>query len=386
MTIRPLLDTRYKSKDGTYPVVVRISHGKKQRDLPTGGKVQEKHWKIDQVIKHEDATFINNRIDELVFLAKQYRADCLRTGRQIRIEQIGTRNDSVSLNDLLKSRGELYREKQQHRFAAKYERIKTEIDQCFKGVVYLDEINQEWVEKYDTFLISQGNHNNTRHAKIAKLSRLFTRAVDDGKVSGPNPFKQYHIALKPTKKEKLQQQEIKQLEAADIPKGAINDARNLFLFAYYCKGARFENCVIFRRDQISRGRLEFKTNKGNKFLSVKMHSRLKAIIDQYQKTEFLFPYVREIPTDKKAYIKMIDSLNVIVNRNLKIAAGFAGIKTKVSFHISRHSFAFHLKQVTNSMHVIQESLGHSKSSTTERYVKELDDTQLDGEVGKLYGD
>jgi integrase len=129
----------------------------------------------------------------------------------------------------------------------------------------------------------------------------------------------------------------------------------------------------------------FKTNKGNKHISVKIHSRLQAIIDAYE-GDFLFPFVKAMPGCKKEYKKMIDSLNVVVNRNLKIVADLAGITKVLTFHIARHTFAFHLKKKTDSIHVISDSLGHSRSQTTEIYLQSLDDEYLDKELDKLYGE
>jgi site-specific recombinase XerD len=83
---------------------------------------------------------------------------------------------------------------------------------------------------------------------------------------------------------------------------------------------------------------------------------------------------------------MIDSLNVIVNRNLKIVAAVAGITKGLTFHTARHTFATHLQGVTENIHVIRDSLGHSKSQTTEIYLKSLSDERLDKDMDKLYGE
>jgi integrase len=100
----------------------------------------------------------------------------------------------------------------------------------------------------------------------------------------------------------------------------------------------------------------------------------------------LFPYVKELPEDAKEYLKLIDSRNVIINRNLKIVAGLAGVSAELSFHIARHTFAFHMKKKSDNIHVIKEALGHSKSSTTEQYLQSLDDEFIDREIDKLYGE
>jgi integrase len=407
-TVKPLLDTRYRSKDNTFPVIVRVRNCAQVRDLLTGWKIDQRYWKETEVSgKHPDAAIINSRIDELVNHAKQYIYECQRRGRTIKLDLIGKAHDSYSWNEYLLHRAEQYGKKEMiimerkvRRFDREFRVFKTHgltyadllederLKRPLRGnQIYFDDITQDLLRDFDAFLISQGNGNNTRHKKFEFLGKFYTDAINDGKAEGPNPFKLYKVPTKPVKKEKLTDAEVKAIEDLSLKQGPVNDARNLWLFSYYCKGNRFETCITCRRDMITSGRILFRTNKGNKYVSVKIHSRLQAIIDQYAGDgPFLFPYVKEIPMSKEGYIKMIDSLNVIVNRNLKTVAALAGISKALTFHIARHTFAFHLKKKTDNIHVIKDSLGHSRSNTTEIYLQALDDEYLDNELDKLYGE
>lgn len=407
-TVKPVLDTRYKSKDNTYQIIVRIRNGKDMRDMGTGWKIEKEHWKGQEVSnKHKDARIINGRIDDLVHQAKQYIAECQRLNRPVKLDLIGKQRNSYSWNEYLLHRGRQYAAKEQFIMERKVQRFDrefrvfntpgltfadldedTRLKRALRGnELYFDDLTGDLMRDYDAFLISQDNGNNTRHKKFEFLGKFYTDAVNEGKAEGPNQFKLYKIAAKPVRKEKLTEGEIKAIEELPLKPGPVNDARNLFLFSYYCKGNRFETCITCRRDMIVGGRVLFRTNKGNKYVSVKIHTRLQAIIDQYPgDCELLFPYIKTLPAGKKEYIKTIDSLNVIVNRNLKIVAQFAGISKPLTYHIARHTFAFHLKKVTDNIHVIQESLGHSRSNTTEGYLKSLGDERLDKDMDKLYGE
>lgn len=405
-TVKPLLYTRYQSKDKTYPVIVRVREGKQTRDIPTGWKITEKYWKGTQVGSgHPDAVYINSKIAEIESQAKAYIADCRLKNRPIKLDLIGQQRASYSFNAFLLHRAKQYAAAEMFVMEAKVRRFDRELRVCFTAGLtfddldedvrlkkplrgnetYFDDINQDMLRVYETFLINQGNVNNTRHKKFEFLGKFYTEAVNDGKAMNPNPFKLYRIASKPVRKEKLTEDELKAIEALQLKPGPVNDARNLFLFSYYCKGIRFENCITAKRSDIINDRVMFKTNKGNKYISVKIHTRLQAIIDTYE-GDFIFPYVKAMPAAKKEYKKKIDSLNVIVNRNLKIVAQLAGISKLLTFHIARHTFAFHLKKKTDSIHVISDSLGHSRSQTTEIYLQSLDDEYLDKEMDKLYGE
>src|SRR4029077_372080 len=121
------------------------------------------------------------------------------------------------------------------------------------------------LEQYDIYLINKKNRQNTRKKKFKTLGRFAPI------------FKQYKISAAPVKKDKLTSEEIVAIEKATLY-GPADDARNLLLLSYYCKGMRFENCVLLDpKKQILNGRIFFVTNKGKKHLSVLLHERLKTI-------------------------------------------------------------------------------------------------------------
>lgn len=405
-TVKPHLDTRYKSKDGTYPVVVRVRHQQQLRDIPSGYKIQEQYWGQAEVKKqHPQALIINSKLASLLATAKEYFADCDRQKRPIRLDLIGSERNSYSFNDYLLHRAVQFEGKKMVVMARKTRRLDKELrlfhnknlsildleddernKRPLRGVhIYFDEINQDMLRNYEAWLVDQGNVNNTRHKKFKFLQEFYGQAVEDGKAQDPNPFKKYKILKKPVKKSWLTKEELAAYEQAKFAPGPVNDARNLALFSYYCKGARFENCITCQRSQIVNDRLVFRANKGNKFITIKIHSRLQMIIDQYN-GNFIFPYLTELPADKEKFLSKIDSLNVIVNRNLKAGLALVGIEKNITFKNFRDTFAYHLKQITGSIHVIKDSLGHSDTRTTEMYLKALDDEYLDKDMLKLYGE
>jgi site-specific recombinase XerD len=404
MTITPLLDDR--SKGDHFPIVIYIYHAYQKRFIKTGFKIEKKHWKNGEVVRHPDAAIINGRIADIVNRAKQYHAECMLKGRRVDLRLIDKQRASYSFNDYLLHRAKQYAEKEMIVMERKVRRMDKEfrlflnpsvtleeINQAERkrktlpGVhLYFDDITQDVLRGFEAWLIKQGNVDNTRHKKFEFLSKFYDDAVDDGKATTPNPFDKYHIPSRPVKKQKLTVEEISAIENLKLV-GPVNDARNLFLFSYYCKGVRFETCITLKNEAVKNGRIHFKTNKGQKYLSVKIHPRLQAIVDHYKTPngEFVLPYIKELPTDKKQYISVIGSWNAYVNKQLKIVAALAGIKIPLTVHIARHSFAFHLKQASDNIHVIKDALGHSRTDTTEIYLKALDDEILDKEMEKLYG-
>lgn len=383
-TITPQLNTAYASKDGTYQLHIRIHHNGKRRLIPVGFKLKEDQFKDGKIINHNNAKALNSRLAAKVADINKYIADCELHGKPIRIDLIGSGHDSYSFTDYLEHRAKQYHASSKIVMDRKLRRFAKELRACFGRDVHFSDITDDSLRTLDAHLIAQGNCNNTRHKKYKFLGEYFAHAVNEGKASGRNPFKFYKIPKDPVQKEKLTLQEISKLEQADLT-GAVNDARNLFLFSYYTKGSRFASCITLHNKQIKGGRVHIQMDKGGKFVSVKIHPRLQGILDQYSKKGLVFPFLREIPADPEAYLKAIDSQNVIVNRNLKVVAAACEIEKNLTMHVARHSFAQHLKESSTSIHIIKEALGHSDTRTTEIYLRSLGDEVLDSEMEKVYG-
>lgn len=375
----------YVDKDGMQQIAIRVEHAGRQRLIPVGHKIPAKHWQKGKVIKHPHQAIINSAIASKEAEIKRYFADCEIHKKTIYLDLIGTGNASYSFAEYLDYRAAQYKAAGKIVMDRKVRRFALEIREAFGVEVYFDDVNPDWLRRLEQYHIDNGNVENTRHKKFKFLGEFFGHAIDEGKASAPNPFKKYKIVTKPVKKEKLTSQHIAAIEALKLKPGAINNARNIFLFSYYAKGQRFEVCVTLKGHQIADGRIHFRTNKGSEYLSVKIHSRLQGILDQYPQEEFVFPYIKEIPDDPESYLNMISSANASVNRDLKTVGRLAKISLPLTMHLARHSFAFHLKKTSDNINVISDALGHSDQRITQAYLKALEDDFLDGEMEKLYG-
>jgi integrase/recombinase XerD len=383
-TIKPLLDTRDRKAD-KYPIIVYVYHRYKKRYLPTGYRVEKKCWTKGEVVRHPDAAIINSKIAGVINDIKTYFAECQLKKKPVNLELLGQNQTGYALNAFLTAKAAEYAKKDQPVMSQKTMRIAKDIKDCFGRDILFDELTPAALRQLDTHL-SAKNIAITRRGKFLFLGDWYDQAMKDGKAPAPNPFDDYNITGKPVKKTKLTTAEIEAIENLVIPPGPVNDARNLFLFAYYCKGQRFRVCVTAKKSDIRNGRIYIKTDKGGKYISIKIHERLQRIIDYYKDVpEFIFPYVKELPGTKRGLITLSGNLNADANVHLKTVAELAGIKINLTFHIARHTFAFHFKKKTKNINVIQKSLGHSDQRTTLIYLEELDDEELDSEVEKLYG-
>lgn len=404
-SVKALLYKNYKSKDATYPIVIRIIDGKKQKHHPTGYKVSSRHWDGSEVKgSHPDAALINAVILKELTQAKNYIADCKMTGKPFNIQNVFSEQNTSTLAAYMRKRAQQYYDAGQVVMKSKVERYLNDLQNCYGRDLTFDEFTPDNVHRLNVYLIQGRNEHdpkkkpngaNTRLKKFSYYAQYYREATGLLKT----PFDNVNIQADPVSKTKLTEKEITQLEQAELS-GYLALTRDLFLFSYYCKGARFENCITMQNKFIKDGRVTFRTNKGRKVISVLIHAKLKAIIDRYKSDSFfLFPVIlpKDIasvlkyykdPTNKELkllYTKIIDRRNSSTTTRLNKVCKAAGIK-RVTFHEARHSLAYNLKRKGVPTSAITDTLGQSSVRITEIYLKTLDDEYLDNEVAKLYGE
>jgi site-specific recombinase XerD len=389
-TVTAILNKKYKSKDDSYPIVIRLIDGKKQRLHPIGYKVSEAYWLDGQVSdQHPDSDIINSVIDDELQKVKAYMRDCKLSGTPLDIDLAFRQIKAHSFTAYLYHRQIQHGKADEVEMEFKVARYLKEFKACFTREIYFHEVTQDFLRTYDAWLIAQGNIANTRLKKFEFLGKYYNNAIAEGKAKDPNPFKLYKIKATPVKKEKLTVADIKKIEEMVIEDKTLQFARDLFLFSYYCRGARFETCLLMPKTSLANGRLVFQSNKGKQHMTVLIRPKLKAIIDRYKKnnTPYIFGRVDILPAELKGRVKRskVGSENFMVNRSLKTIGDRAEIKTPISFHMARHTLAYHLKQNKAGPGAIQDVLGHSRMQTTDRYLKALDDGYLDNVLDDVYG-
>ncbi|MCK4521279.1 MAG: tyrosine-type recombinase/integrase [Nanoarchaeota archaeon] len=143
-----------------------------------------------------------------------------------------------------------------------------------------------------------------------------------------------------------------------------NPKHKLLVEILYSSGLRVSEAVTLKIDDLD---LEDKTGtirsgKGKKDRNIILSQNIIGHIKGYISKR----------NDKNPYIFNIKERHISIRQAQKIikqAAEKAGIKKRVFCHALRSSFATHLLESGTDIRIIQELLGHSNLSTTERYTK-----------------
>lgn len=385
-TIKFVLKTNQPKKDGTIPILLRVIVDRKTKYISTKYAVKEYQFKDgtdNWVIKHPDAALINAALELMRSeVAEQaYKADIDR--KRLDIAALGKRKATsgtffaavTARLDNLESRNQ----------AAMYEKLHAKfkiLKSIWRQDVYLEQLSKYHVDKYISARIANKIHVNT----IKKELSYFSTVLSEVEHKGVDYFRraQKNLVAVKGKKQRLSAEDITKMEKA-VLYGMTEIARDMFLFAYYCHGMRFENAATFKESYIKKGFIRYQMNKGKDTRDIEIHPKLQAIIDRYKgNSPYLFPVVKKEITDVWEKKSIIGSANAMINTHLKRVAVICGIDKNITTHINRHTFSYlTLKRGVNPS-VIKDALGHSSIKTTEAYLESLSDDEINKAVRGLY--
>jgi site-specific recombinase XerD len=196
---------------------------------------------------------------------------------------------------------------------------------------------------------------NTSINALKVLSTYIHHAQDDG-FNIKNPFGKITLAYKAADREALDREELtalKELFEKNKLDPVEREVLRKFLFSCYC-GIRISDNALIYRSQIVDGVLSLHTKKGRnqgKHISIPLPHYARELIKD--RTDLLFDKI----SDQKC------------NMWLKVIAHKANITKKLTFHVSRDTFATLFIELGGDVVTLKEVLGHSDIKTTMIYVK-----------------
>jgi integrase/recombinase XerC len=139
----------------------------------------------------------------------------------------------------------------------------------------------------------------------------------------------------------------------------------------YACGSRVSELTGLDHQDIDMARCEIhvRHGKGNKERIVPFHDEAGKILGIYQGFRSEFLASKQLPPSVAVFINQKGGrlTPTSVRSFLLQTLGQAALRAKISPHALRHSFATHLLSRGMDLRAIQELLGHSNLSTTQRY-------------------
>ncbi len=237
---------------------------------------------------------------------------------------------------------------------------------------------------------NQISGNTVRH-RVLVFESVFRDAVKRNLAKG-NPFA--FIDLKETKvrKKKLTVEELAKLAELPVTPGSGRfHARSYFMIQFYLRGLRVSEVLTLKRENVrlENGEpiyIELTSQKTGELMAIRLHATAQKWVKPYlsSKTPFLLPFLRWVPNPKSTPDEnTLDLLKRLANGRSLITYHLAKLETLLGFtkklrsHMARHTFADQADKKITDKRKISEMLGHRDFKTTQIYLSDLRDDELD---------
>ena len=280
--------------------------------------------------------------------------------------------------------------------AVKYTSCKHLLERCGLGRKRFEQIDVQYLQDFEAFLIRKGNTSNSIATKFSVLRAVYNKAVKHKVFAETeNPFKQYNVGRfwKPTRKRAITKEDVQRIQSLELPAStevySTAFARDIFLFSYCVAGINFKDIATLRYGDIQNGRIYYQRHKTGKELNSPILPQTREIMERYSNPDassddYIFPILdRHIHKSEQQICNRVHKVIGHVNANLKRIAEMAGLKVNLTTYVARHTFATVLKRSGVNIAIISESLGHSDLETTQIYLDSFENSQIDEAMKNL---
>lgn len=398
--IKLSLDTRRKKKDASYPVILRLTHFRKTTSISLGQSIQKEFWdtKNEKIKRAYKGTSSVSKLNNQLLKEKTGAVDIINDLHEkdelnyLSILQLKSKIvKTASFDSFFEfSKSIVLDLKKAERFgnANTYYAVIKVLEKFTRGHdIKFNEINYDFLKKFESWHFSRGNSVNGLSAYMRTIKAILNRAIKADVISlDAYPFTHYRIKTTPTEKRALDIKSIKSIMLLELEEtNSLFHFRNYFLASYMLYGVSFMDLAFLKVENIIDNRIKFQRKKTSKPYDINITSPLMAILSFYLKTkrksDFIFPIVKR-DTFELQY-KDVLWARKRYNKGLKEIAKKCDIEQRLTSYVSRHSFATQAMLQDVPLQAISAMLGHNRLSTTQIYLKSLPNEILDGYNKKL---
>lgn len=411
------------NKNGTYPLAIRITKDRKTSFIHLGYHLRQEDWLEDeQCVK---SSYPNSKRLNHLILTKKTEASGTALEAETQKKEVSTRAIKQKIKPksgkTFFEQAETYlknleRTGNYNCFIADRSRVKIfqlfisgrditkadkptgkkDIKETGLSDIAFSDITEGLLNRFKVELSAKRKSSERTIANYLVMIRsVFSLAIKDGATEEKYyPFGRGKTSIEfpDSTKVGISMEEVSRLESVDLPIPSHDHARNLWLISYYFAGMRVSDVLRLRWSDFKEMRLHYMMGKNNKSGSLKAPEKALAILNKYVATkdrtnDLIFHDLKVLPNlDDEFETKRV--IAQTVNRYNKILSKFilpaAKIESKVTMHISRHTFATQAGDKI-PLQMLQKLYRHSDIKTTIGYqanfiYKDADDA-LDAVIG-----
>jgi integrase len=313
-----VLDTRKKTADNLFPLVVRISHKSQAVHISTGIRIGKSQFIDGQIVFHQMAAQLNRiakaKLSEVELAICNLEVSCkmkVCSASDIKRAVVGEEEDKESKVSYLTEIWNDYMDAcktEKTREVYRYTLSTLERFTPISGIT-IDSVNITFLKRFENWLTKQGISVNTISIHMRNIRSVINSAIDDGLLSlNSYPFRRYRIKTAQTMKRSLTIDEIRALR--DYPcEEHQRKYRDLFMLSFYLAGI---NMIDLLHLPPTTGRkIEYIRSKTKIPCSIYIPDEAMEIINRYRGVNYLLSPMDSYTNHKDFIHRMNENLQRI---------------------------------------------------------------------------
>lgn len=379
--------THKVNSDGTSPIIIQIQ--KKRRTL---ANVLPSQWDGEQVKprSHPHYAAINkkilnekNRIGNLIYENKfDLQRDFIDYFDNLKTGNTTPQKDKKTILDIIP----LYISslKSGHSMIAYEARLKYFAREAGVEHLSLSEIKKEHMDRFMSYMVGKGNMRSTMRTQL-KIIRYLSSFAESAGIYPKNPvLHNFKLPIAERSfKTKLNTNEWETFKKYEVDTPLKQEVKDMFMLAVYFRGMRIGDVIQLKQEYFKNGRFIYESGKNKKQFNIKLTPDAAQIVNKYlDGREYLFTLFKyktkehlSAEDNLKNRAKEVQSITTVVNKTLKNIGGDAKIKTNISSHIGRHTFAKMAIEKVKDFNLSMDLIGHSNIKEHQLYIREISETE-----------
>jgi len=380
ITLRKLVN-----KDGSSPLVMRITKDRKTSTIHLGYHVLASDWDpTKQRVKksHPNSVRLNNllikKIAEASDKAIELETNHANVSSKTMMKKVKPNSGTSFFKQADIYLATLKEAGKYNRYTADKPRIRHFRDFMDGSDITFPDITESLLKQFRHYLHTKLEiSERTILNHFVVIRSVFSQAIQEGAIETKYyPFGKGKISIKFPESNKvgLSVEDVKRLEAVHLPNSNYHHARNLWLISFYFAGMRVSDLLRLKWSDFKKDRLYYTMGKNLKPGSLKVPKKALAILEQYKmdkqgKDDLIFPELKTLADLSNKFIvqRRIAFTASRIDKFLREqVAPQAEITHKLTMHIARHTFG-NISGDKIPVQMLQKLYRHSDIKTTIGY-------------------
>lgn len=251
------------------------------------------------------------------------------------------------------------------------------------GNVKFSGLTPSLIEEYEAWLMSSSIKTNSISFYMRNLRAAYNHAVELGLTVDRAPFKKAYTKIEKTAKRAISISDIRRIKELDLSGNrALELARDIFMFLFYCRGMSFIDAVHLSSSDIVGNELVYRRRKTGQELRIGLNRYIYRLLDKWKSEGpsdgYLLPILHLPASARDTPLRtQYETALRRTNKALKLIARMARIPGPLTTYVSRHSWASIAKTKGIPTSTISDALGHDSELTTQIYLATLSTDAID---------